>query len=82
MEEAKKLLESKENSFIKPISISVDVDGEVATLTQSDFEYTFDIDTVLSNIKNDILNPSGSTSETKTYEITATVTVDSIEKNT
>ena len=82
MEEAKKLLEEREDSFIKPISISVDVDGEVTTLTQSDFEYTFDIDTVLSNIKNDILNPSGNTSETKTYEITATVTVDSIEKNT
>lgn len=83
MEEAKKLLESKEDSFIKPISISVDVDGKVTTLTQSDFEYTFDIDTVLGNIKNDALNPSGdNTSETKTYEITATVTVDSIEKNT
>lgn len=83
MEEAKKLLESKEESFIKPISISVDADGDVTTLTQSDFEYTFDIDTVLSNVKNDALNPSGNnTSESKTYEITATVTVDSIEKNT
>ncbi len=83
MEEAKKLLESKKESFIKPISISVDADGDVTTLTQSDFEYTFDIDTVLSNIKNDTLNPSGdNTAESKTYEITATVTVDSIEKNT
>ena len=83
MEEAKKLLESKEESFIKPISISVDADGDVTTLTQSDFEYTFDIDAVLSNVKNDALNPSGdNTSESKTYEITATVTVDSIEKNT
>ena len=83
MEEAKKLLESREDSFIKPISISVDADGDVTTLTQSDFEYTFDIDTVLSNVKNDTLNPSGNnTSESKTYEITATVTVDSIEKNT
>ena len=82
MEEAKKLLEEREESFIKPISILVDVDGKVTTLTQSDFEYTFDIDTVLNNIKNDSLNPSGNTSETKTYEITATVTVDSIEKNT
>lgn len=82
MEEAKKLLESREESFIKPISISVDADGDVTTLTQSDFEYTFDIDTVLSNVKNDALNPSGNnTSESKTYEITATVTVDSIEKN-
>ncbi len=82
MEEAKKLLESREESFIKPISISVDADGDVTTLTQSDFEYTFDIDTVLSNVKNDALNPSGNnTSESKTYEITATITVDSIEKN-
>ncbi|MGN0502081.1 MAG: VanW family protein [Ruminococcus sp.] len=82
MEEARKLLESGEESFIKPISISVDADGDVTTLTQSDFEYTFNIDTVLSNVKNDTLNPSGNnTSESKTYEITATVTVDSIEKN-
>lgn len=83
MEEAKKLLESREDSFIKPISISVDADGDVTTLTQSDFEYTFDIDTVLENVKNDALNPSGNNSEeSMTYEITATVTVDSIEKNT
>lgn len=83
MEQAKTLLESKEESFIKPLTISVDTDGDITTLTQSDFEYTFDIDTVLGNIKDDTLNPSNdNTSETKTYEITATVTVDSIEKNT
>lgn len=83
MEQAKTLLESKEESFIKPLTISVDTDGDITTLTQSDFEYTFDIDTVLGNIKNDTLNPSNdNTSETKTYEITATVTVDSIAKNT
>lgn len=83
MDEAKKLLESKKENFIKPISISVDAGGNVTTLTQSDFEYTFDIDAVLSNVKNDAVNPSqDNTAETKTYEITATVTVDSIEKNT
>lgn len=81
--EAKKLLEANENNFIKPISISVDTAGEITTLTQSDFEYTFDIDAVLSNVKNDILNPTGdNTEESRTYEITATVTADSIEKNT
>lgn len=77
-EEAKELLTLKEESFIKPVSISIDADGKTTTLTQADFEYTYDIDEVLNEIKNDTLNH---TDKDKEYSVTATVTVDSIEKN-
>ncbi len=78
LEEAKELLTLKEESFIKPVSISVDADGEITTLTQADFEYTYDIDEVLNEIKNDTIDH---TNEDKEYSVTATVTVDSVEKN-
>ncbi len=78
LEEAKELLTLKEESFIKPVSISVYADGEITTLTQADFEYTYDIDEVLNEIKNDTIDH---TNEDKEYSVTATVTVDSVEKN-
>ena len=72
--EAKKL---EQEGFIKPISISVDADGDVTTLTQSDFEYTFDIDTVLSNVKMTL--STRATPESKTYDYSYDM-VDSIER--
>lgn len=81
MEQAQKLLESKKDSFIKPVAISVDADGEVTSLTEKDFKYTYNIDAVLSTVKNDETNPTAQkTSETKTYEITALYTQDSLDK--
>lgn len=81
MSQAKALLESRKESFIKPVNISVDANGEIIELTESDFEYTYDIDAVLSSIKKDEENTEiEKTTETKTYDITATVTADSIEK--
>ncbi len=83
MEQAKKLLESNAESFIKPLNISVDANGDITTLTESDFEYTYDIDAVLSSIKTEATDPSAEkTTESKTYEITASVTPESILKNT
>ena len=81
MLQAKELLESKKESFIKDVSLSVDTDGDITTLTQDDFEYTYDIEEVLATVKNDTLNPPEGTTEPVTYEITATPTEDSIQTN-
>lgn len=81
MEEAKILLEEHKESFIKPFSVSIDADGEITKLTQSDFKYAFNIDEVLGSIKNEQLGTASGKSETKTYEITASVTPDSIQEN-
>ncbi len=82
IEEAKSLLEAKKESFIKPLSISVDVNGEITEITEKDFDYTYDIDTVLSSIKSDEQSSSApNTAESKTYSITAAVTNESIDKN-
>lgn len=93
IEQAKEMLERNKDSFINPINISIDADGEVIQLTEKNFEYTFDIDEVLNKIKSDetdITNNANkkSSSSLKTgstapsnYYITATVTGESIEKN-
>ena len=93
LEQAKEILEKNKDSFIDPISISVDADGEVIQLSEKNFEYTFDIDEVLNKIKadeTDITDSSNkkSSSSLKTgstapsdYVVTATVTEESIEKN-
>lgn len=77
--EAKALLESKEADFIKPVSITVNANDEQTVLTESNFKYTYDIDTVLNSIFTEATDPSvEKTSEIKTYEITATPTEESI----
>lgn len=47
----KKALEEKEESFIKPLDISVDVNGIISKVTEKDFKYTYDIESVLNEIK-------------------------------
>ena len=42
-DEAKKLLEKNEESFVKPLSISVDVSGIISNVTEKDFKYTYEI---------------------------------------
>lgn len=82
MAQAKAALEASQQSFIRPIDITVDTNGDVTNLTQSDFEYTFNIDEVLTTVKNDETNPDAKKSnEPKTYVITATATDESIQKN-
>lgn len=82
MEQAKALLESSKDRFIKPVSISVDTNGEITNLTESDFEYTFNIDEVLNTVKTDLTDPEAKKlAKGKTYEITATVTDDSVQQN-
>lgn len=80
-EEAKKALESKEESFIKPLAISVDVNGIINKVTEKDFKYTYDIDSVLNEIKTEATDPSVETSTSKkSYSVTATVTEESVEE--
>lgn len=80
-DEAKKALEEKEDSFIKPLAISVDVNGIINKVTEKDFKYTYDIDSVLSEIKTEATDPSVETSTSKkAYSITATVTEESVEE--
>ena len=80
-DEAKKALEEKEESFIKPLDISVDVNGIISKVTEKDFKYTYDIESVLNEIKNEATDPSVETSTSKkSYTVTATVTAESVDE--
>ena len=80
-EQAKSALEAKEASFIKPINVSVDVNGIINKVTEKDFDYTYDIDSVLADIKNGATDPSvETTTGKKEYEVKATVTAESVDK--
>lgn len=80
-DEAKKALEEKEESFIKPLDISVDVNGVISKVTEKDFKYTYDIESVLNEIKNEATDPSVETSTAKkSYTVTATVTAESVDE--
>lgn len=81
MLQAKALLEQNTDSFIRKINLSIDINDDTVTLTQNDFEYTYDIEDVLTAVKNDTLNPPKKSDSPVTYEITATPTQDSIRTN-
>lgn len=81
MEEAKSILTANKKSFIKPLDISVNTDGKLTTLDENSFEYTYNIDSVLDEVKRDQTAATGSTDATKSYSVTATATEESIEKN-
>ena len=77
-EEAAELLTAHESDFIRPVSLTVDVDGQSQTLTQDNFTYTYDIDKVLTSLMNDEHPHSAQNSDADTAQITATPTADSI----
>lgn len=77
MKEAKALLENSKKSFITPLKFSVEVADATVELTQDNFEYTYNIDQVLQQIKSDAESERGSKKE---YTVTATVTDDSVKK--
>lgn len=89
MEEAKALLTSNESSFIKPVKITVNANGENYQLTEADFQYTYNIDEVLNQIKSDLENDnrtaasdySQGATQSLSYDVTATVVEDSIQEN-
>ena len=84
--EAKSALEASKAKFIKPIKIEVNVQNETIEMTQDDFDYTFDIDGVLEKAKIEAESErqasKNATESKKTYEVTATVTEDSISRKT
>lgn len=79
IKEAKALLEKNQTSFITPVKFSVNVDGNSEELTQSDFEYTFNIDEVLGQVKAD--SEAKRSSANIDYTVKATVTEESVSKN-
>lgn len=91
VEQAKEILEENKDKFLKPLSISINANGEVIQFTEKDFEYTYDIDEVLRTIKSDesytadksdkkaSASENIGTTGTSSYVITATVTEDSID---
>ena len=81
MLQAKELLEANKKSFVREVSLSIDINDDTVTLTQNDFEYTYDIEEVLTTVKNNTLNSTNETTAPVTYEITATPTQESIQTN-
>ena len=79
VKEAKQLLEAQKANFIAPIKFSVNVGNQSTELTQDNFEYTYDIDEVLSQVKLD--EEKEVSDAKKEYNVTATVTDDSVKKN-
>lgn len=91
VEQAKEILEENKDKFLKPLSISINANGEVIQFNEKDFEYTYDIDEVLRTIKSDesytadksdkkaSASENIGTTGTSSYVITATVTEDSID---
>ena len=82
MDEAKQILTENEENFITPISITVNADDEVITLSEDDFEYTFDTVNVLNTVKNNaIQSQTVETTQPEMYKVTAIATNESITKN-
>lgn len=79
VKEAKALLEKNTQYFITPVTLKLDVAGNAVTLDQSKFEYTYNIDEVLSRVKADA--EAGKSTADKKYEVSAVVTNDSVNKN-
>ena len=83
LKDAKAALEAKKTTFIKPVKIDVDVNGESTHLTQDDFSYTYNIDEVLETAQKEaesqtFTTATGSSDGKHEYEVTATVTQESI----
>lgn len=80
-DEALKLLTSKQESFITPVSVSVKAKDKTYTVTEKDFKYTYNTEDVLTQLKNDEINKDSSDKAAKTYTIIATCTDESIKSN-
>ena len=88
MKEAKALLENNKSTFITAVKFSIQIGDDTEELTQKDFEYTYNIDEVLNQIKSneESTSPSSSTESTGTtgvqeINVKATVTDKSVQKN-
>ena len=76
--QAKIYLEKNKKQLTKPINIDLHIEDNETQLTQDDFEYTYDIDDVVDQIKADI-DAERSTVET-VYTVTSTVKDSSVDK--
>lgn len=78
-DESLKLLNAKKEYFIDPITITVNANGNKYTLTQDNFEYDFNTEEILNELKkkeeNSIIADS-----TVSYEVIATCKKESIKK--
>lgn len=83
LEQAKQLLNQDTKKLNKPIEISIDVDGEVKSLNQDNFTYTYNIDEVVQQAYKDAIDPEKKIKEdeTRTYTVTSTVQEQSITDN-
>ncbi len=89
VEEAKELLEASTASIVSPFTLEIDINGKSSYLNENDFEYTYDIDSVLSTIVRDETQAASekksvfgkSDSKEKTYEVAVTVNPESIRAN-
>lgn len=82
IDDAQSTLTAYKKNFIKPIELDIDVAGKIVELSEENFDYTYNIDSVLASIKSDQTATSKQhTNETKSYAVTATVTDESIEDN-
>lgn len=79
MREAKELLEGNTSKFVKPIKLSVNIAGTDVVLDESKFEYTYNIDEVLSQVKADA--EANKSTAGKDYTVSATVTEESVAGN-
>lgn len=83
IDDAQSTLTAYKKNFIKPIDLDIDVAGKIVELSEENFDYTYNIDSVLASIKSDqTATGKQHTNETKSYTVTATVTDESIEDNT
>lgn len=83
LKQSKLLLGLNKKKFINPVSFSVNVNGNDTELKETDFDYTYNIDEVIEQARQDVLNgvrPSGD--EGLTYQVKALVTEESINRNT
>ena len=83
LRQTKLLLSLNEKSFIKPVNISVKAGDKEATLTEADFDYSYNIDAVIEQAKQDAFNGVRSNGpDGLTYSVNATATEDSINSKT
>lgn len=82
MRQAQLLLDLNKQKFIKEIELNIDVNGEKVTLGQQDFDYVYNIEEVLNKAYTDAVNGVKNVEgKPISYEVTVSVTEESINKN-
>ena len=82
IEQAKAVLEENKDKFVTPVAIAIDVKGKLINLTEKDFEYTYNIEEVLKELRQNLKNENSKSTEPAVYSVTATFTDESVQKKT